>query len=224
MKIGSYFLPVAVLLTLLPINQSFAQTTVTLPDCASADSDVDGDGFGWENSQSCLVVGGQAQQAHTGQCIDTDGDGFGWNGIETCDPSNTAVVVDQSQTLQCTDLDGDGFGWNGFETCDPSITAVITEQTQQLECVDSDGDGWGWDGSSTCRITTSQATSSAEPAITPYINRYESYTFATWPLVTSAEAQQTIQNWTVRPEDAAAWAEHISTFDYRFAYRDMLSI
>jgi len=83
---------VGVVVICLPlINQSLAQTTVTLPDCVSADSDVDGDGFGWENEQSCLVVGGQAQQAQIGQCIDSDGDGFGWNGVATCDPSSSAL-------------------------------------------------------------------------------------------------------------------------------------
>ena len=65
------------------------ETTVTLPGCVSDESDSDGDGFGFENNQSCTVV---AFQAQIGQCVDTDGDGFGWNGVETCDPLGPAFV------------------------------------------------------------------------------------------------------------------------------------
>jgi len=47
---------VAIVFSPLSLNPSFAQS---LPSCASAVSDSDGDGFGFENGQSCLVVGSQ---------------------------------------------------------------------------------------------------------------------------------------------------------------------
>jgi len=150
MKSGSCLLPAAVLLCILPINQSMAQTTATLPDCSSVDSDSDGDGFGWENNQSCMVVDGQAMQAQIGQCVDTDGDGFGWNGFETCDPIDHAdqtTVTLASCVYANSDVDGDGFGWEDNRSC---IVAGVGGQSQVPECIDTDGDGFGWNGVETC--------------------------------------------------------------------------
>ena len=42
--------------------------------------DPDGDGWGWNGVESCLV----SSSTFAGECIDTDGDGWGWNGIESC--------------------------------------------------------------------------------------------------------------------------------------------
>lgn len=137
-----------------------AQTTTSmLPSCSSADSDSDGDGFGYENGQSCLVVGGQAQQAQVGQCIDSDGDGFGWNGVATCEP-------DSPQTAgQCVDTDGDGFGWNGVATCDPLMNSSQTAVTL-ANCLsadsDSDGDGFGFENGQSCIVVAGQPSENQE--------------------------------------------------------------
>jgi len=162
MNIKLYLLPVAFLCNLLPINPSIAQSTITLLDCASVDSDSDGDGFGFENGESCIVVGGQAQQAQIGQCVDADGDGFGWNGIETCDPSSNTIADDQAQPGQCIDTDGDGFGWDGFNTCDPGDTTLAN---CAITGSDTDGDGFGFEDGRSCLVVGGQPDSSQAPDI-----------------------------------------------------------
>jgi mannan endo-1,4-beta-mannosidase len=62
------------------------------PYCASSASDPDGDGWGWENSRSCVVRGGAAdvQYARNGypycasSSSDPDGDGWGWEFNRSC--------------------------------------------------------------------------------------------------------------------------------------------
>ena len=94
------------LLVLPAISQiSYAQNK---PECQYSDSDPDGDGFGWENRDTCIVTG-QATQPQPTTCIDDDGDGYGWNGREVC-----RVDIED-----CHDSDpvGDGWGWNGVTSC-----------------------------------------------------------------------------------------------------------
>lgn len=59
--------------------------------CASASSDPDGDGWGWENNASCIVGGNSNvtdSEANTRPCArdssDPDGDGWGWEDNMTC--------------------------------------------------------------------------------------------------------------------------------------------
>lgn len=79
------------------------------PACEYADSDPDGDGFGWENRDTCIVTDQSTQPAPTA-CIDDDGDGYGWNGREVC----------RVDVADCHDTDpvGDGWGWNGITSCE----------------------------------------------------------------------------------------------------------
>ena len=79
----------------------------SFPDCQYSNSDSDGDGYGWENQQTC-VVSDVSTQPLAG-CIDDDGDGWGWNGMQVCRVENN----------NCTDTlpVGDGWGWNGTESC-----------------------------------------------------------------------------------------------------------
>jgi len=61
-------------------------------DCLSAASDPDGDGWGWENNQSCRVTNYSsindpplpATPPSNPECLDTDGDGWGWDGSASC--------------------------------------------------------------------------------------------------------------------------------------------
>ncbi|AVR97152.1 cellulase family glycosylhydrolase [Pseudoduganella armeniaca] len=53
-----------------------------LPTCASAASDPDGDGWGWENNQSCKVAPAAPDCANAAS--DPDGDGWGWEGGMSC--------------------------------------------------------------------------------------------------------------------------------------------
>ena len=67
------------------------------PVCQSASSDIDGDGWGWENNRSCQTNGGQASSSAnttnandsrfptcSSASIDPDGDGWGWENNRTC--------------------------------------------------------------------------------------------------------------------------------------------
>ena len=50
--------------------------------------DSDGDGWGWNGIESCIVdtvpTVPTAPDEIPMACIDTDGDGWGWNGVESC--------------------------------------------------------------------------------------------------------------------------------------------
>ncbi|MDH0319248.1 carbohydrate-binding domain-containing protein [Aeromonas caviae] len=66
-----------------------ALAATTYPTCASAASDPDGDGWGWENGQSCQVVAGSGGGATTyptcaSAASDPDGDGWGWENGQSC--------------------------------------------------------------------------------------------------------------------------------------------
>lgn len=56
------------------------------PTCSSAASDPDGDGWGWENNQSCKVAPTCASAAS-----DPDGDGWGWENNQSCMVAATAA-------------------------------------------------------------------------------------------------------------------------------------
>lgn len=112
------------------------------PGYAQQCVDVDGDGWGWDGSDTCLVTAVTGNSAPSGSsaplCVDSDGDGFGWDGTDSC-------LVGQSQPAS----------GNGTAT----------------GCIDSDGDGWGWDGVDSCQIlsdNTGQGTNQGQtPPATP---------------------------------------------------------
>ncbi len=110
------------------------------PDCTQASSDPDGDGYGWENGQSCIAstsgsTGNSAGSAH-GFAIcrsgdaDEDNDGWGWENNQTCLVEGSAAMESLSpasanntggQTPVCnsaaSDPDGDGWGWEDNRSC-----------------------------------------------------------------------------------------------------------
>src|SRR5690606_20617614 len=65
-----------------------------VPICSSQEMDDDGDGWGWENEQSCVVAdpGGKSAGKNKGSeipdCVsaasDEDGDGWGWENEQSC--------------------------------------------------------------------------------------------------------------------------------------------
>ena len=95
--------------------------------------DTDGDGWGWDGSQTCVVE--PTVQPVAGICIDSDEDGYGWNGVASCIPEPP-----------CIDTDGDGWGWTGTESCLVETTNEPVDESifATLPCIDSDNDGWGW--------------------------------------------------------------------------------
>lgn len=113
--------------------------------CANTLSDPDGDGWGWENEQSCQVGNSQADQ-----CPDLDGDGWGWINGQSCQVASV-------QADQCPDPDGDGWGWINGQSCE-AASSVSNDgnsvSTTLVDCVDYDGDGWGWANGQSCLVTT----------------------------------------------------------------------
>jgi len=120
------------------VNQGVSQTLV---DCVSPASDTDGDGYGWENNQSCIVV-----VQEQGQCEDRGGYPWGWNpqALTSC-----RLDVDVLPT-ECVDTDpkNDGWGWNGITSCPISIKVDVHR------CDFVGGVHWGWNPTlnSTCRL------------------------------------------------------------------------
>lgn len=58
---------------------------INYPSCVSAASDTDGDGWGWENNQSCKVVSTlPTYPTCTSAASDPDGDGWGWENNQSC--------------------------------------------------------------------------------------------------------------------------------------------
>ncbi len=116
---------------------TFLSAPLSAMTCIDPLSDPDGDGWGYENGQSCTVDATAPQAA--GACVDTDGDGWGWNGIESCnfavDVSAQPAVQVQSATPvtagECIDFDGDGWGWNGVESCTVSVATPATAPSSQ---------------------------------------------------------------------------------------------
>lgn len=66
--------------------------------------DVDGDSWGWDGQQSC-IVGDNNKPIVDAPCVDADFDGWGWDGKQTC------IVESAYNTSPCVDVDGDGWGW-----------------------------------------------------------------------------------------------------------------
>ncbi len=114
---------------------SFAQN---YPTCSSAASDPDGDGWGWENNQSCRVVSGSSSGGSNGgssgsyptcnsAASDPDGDGWGWENNQSCRVASGG---------------SSGGGSSNYPTCNSAAS-------------DPDGDGWGWENNQSCRVASS---------------------------------------------------------------------
>ncbi len=109
------------------------------PQCASADSDPDGDGWGYENSRSCLVATSSADR--TVQA----------NGTPVC----TAAAIDN----------GDGWGWENDRSCiyssgsstAPSSSSSASSTPVCTSAAINNGDGWGWENSRSCIYSAGSA-------------------------------------------------------------------
>lgn len=78
---------------------------LSYPPCWSALSDPDGDGWGWENNQSCIVVSSSSWGFYYPTCTtsfsDPDGDGWGWEFNRSCrvaTPSSTTTTSSTTAT------------------------------------------------------------------------------------------------------------------------------
>lgn len=105
-----------------------SDNTTSIPNCASAASDPDGDGWGFENGKSCLVAAGMTtgmmgpMYCIYGSASDYDGDGWGWENNASCLVEGSAFDLARIMLPHCangaaSDNDGDGWGWENNTTC-----------------------------------------------------------------------------------------------------------
>ncbi len=94
------------------------------PSCSQISLDEDGDGFGYENDQTCIVDANTSLTPVAGECIDDNADGWGWNGVGSCQ-----VPVINNTECQDTEPRGDGWGWNGSSSCRvvPALVPIFSE-------------------------------------------------------------------------------------------------
>jgi len=157
------FAIVAIVFSPLSLNPGFAQS---LPGCASAVSDSDGDGFGFENGQSCLVGGSQQPTSPSfpnctpgSQEMITVIDGFGFENGQSC------LVLEQqapsTSLLNCasadSDSDGDGFGFENGQSClvvgvqqpvSPSFPNCTPGSQEMITVID----GFGFENGQSCLV------------------------------------------------------------------------
>lgn len=115
---------IIILSTFLLLTPDFV--SARFPSCDSIFTDHDGDGYGYENFQTCIVDDSSRTTPAAGICDDPDGDGYGWDGMQSC-------IVEQPSTPDCVDTDpnGDGWGWDGTGSC--RVAPEIEEPTSELE-------------------------------------------------------------------------------------------
>jgi len=120
-----------------PLSAAQSSGNSPLSVCISATSDPDGDGYGWENEQSCKVAASTGVES---QCEDRGDFPWGWNPITL----SSCLLGVQVVPATCVDADGDGWGWDGIATC-----VVASGQ-----CEDRGGYPWGWNPVtlSSCRL------------------------------------------------------------------------
>ncbi len=166
-RLSCLVLPISVLVC-PPV---YAQTD-SVAVCESSASDVDGDGWGWENGASCIVSAGGASDGFVA-CnttdSDPDGDGWGWENNNSCVVSEDSSSGNSGDTPLCesaaSDADGDGWGWENSQTCmvqvtqnDPSTPAVTDVPACEIDTSDPDGDGWGWENDASCVVGSGDST------------------------------------------------------------------
>ncbi len=160
-------------------GSSVTHAQSSLPVCQSASSDPDGDGFGWENSESCRVSTTTDNPPSTGAVFfcqsadsDSDGDGFGWENNQSCvvpvdsgDLAPGAAPFHPTCSSADSDPDGDGFGWENNATCEVNgSTASDNAGNNQTTAIcqssdsDPDGDGFGWENNASCVVSTDLGT------------------------------------------------------------------
>ena len=89
----------------------------------------------------------------------------------------------------CIDADNDGYGWNGVASC-----SVVSENTEPNNSEE----------------TTVDPTQDMESVAIPFIDRYETYTLATWPGILSADAMWPPGGPVV--EATSGWTRTLNTF------------
>lgn len=126
--------------------------------CSTVTNDPDGDGWGYENGQSCRIP-----RLCEKWDADPDGDGWGYEYGDTCkmpaqcpnaanDPDGDGWGYENGQACRtaprcqdATDPDGDGWGYENGQSC-------RTHRPCRDGSTDPDGDGWGFENGQSCRV------------------------------------------------------------------------
>ena len=131
----------AVVLSPFLVSSVLMSSAHAMPVCASAGSDSDGDGFGWENNQTCIVNNSAGSTGNSRSAA----------GANSSTPVCSAGV---------TDSDGDGWGFENNRSC-----VINTAQSGGPVCSsgasDSDNDGFGFENGQSCVVTAGSSSSSS---------------------------------------------------------------
>jgi len=162
------------------VAQSEPQSVFSgFPTCSPSIADFDGDGFGFENNQSCTISANTQSQpteatqstatpsepqsvfsgfpACSPSVADFDGDGFGFENNQSCTISANTQSQPAEATQSAATPSEPQSVFNGFPACSPSVT-------------DFDGDGFGFENNQSCTIsanTQSQPTAATQSGVTP---------------------------------------------------------
>ncbi|OED37438.1 hypothetical protein AB833_23755 [Chromatiales bacterium (ex Bugula neritina AB1)] len=112
-----------------PVNNDNSTMTSEIVACTSANSDPDGDGYGWENQRTCIATAANAATPQSSSTLprcqsdftDPDGDGYGWENNQSCLAADAAASANNAAVIPCrlsnSDSDGDGWGWENNQSC-----------------------------------------------------------------------------------------------------------
>lgn len=165
---------IAMINTTISMPATSAQRTY--PSCTNAIFDEDGDGYGWENSQSCVVDDTTSSTNNT-----------------TVNNSTTTTTASQSRYPSCTttnaDSDGDGWGYENGASCQVTVstqsgisgatgtttttttTTTTSSNSRHPDCssdaVDTDNDGWGYENNASCIVIPATAAANGPSTVTP---------------------------------------------------------
>jgi mannan endo-1,4-beta-mannosidase len=142
----------------------------TYPTCTALASDPDGDGWGWENNQSCQIAKASNGYPYctAGHYQTSTSAGWGWEANRSCvipTTSPSPVITYPVCTALASDPDGDGWGWENNKSCQVAKASngypYCTAGHYQL----SSSAGWGWEASRSCVIPAGMVTT--PPTVTP---------------------------------------------------------
>lgn len=147
---------VASLLLLSPTNEAVANA----PACSSAITDQDGDGWGYENNQSCQFGSGHPPCSANAVVNGAWGFENGRSCLVTA--SNSSTSNNGSSTSggsrpECTSAavsNGTSWGWENNQSCRWGASTTTTSTSQSRPTCTSaainNGDGWGWENNRSC--------------------------------------------------------------------------
>jgi|GEM_PF-5838284 len=128
-------LPLFAVTSIALVSQPVAAQNV----CSSPSSDPDGDGYGWENNQSCVVGSGSSSSntsnsnaassfpgvpSCSSSSADPDGDGFGWENNQSCVVRGGQARRQRRPVAQAARILRAAFRFAGLPHQTPAVTAT----------------------------------------------------------------------------------------------------